>query len=120
MRRWQKGAARIIKIEEQKRSYAYAGKRLPYFVPKVEFAYEVSGRQYTGSRFSVHNFTIGAKGEGDEVVGGAKVGEVVEVFYDPTEPSRASLTLPSYDGVVVTVFLGCGLLALVLLLTFAS
>src|SRR4051794_22384987 len=101
MRKWEKGVARIVKFEEQERSCSYKGMRWPYFVPTVQFVYEVRGKEYTGSRFSVHNVTIGAKGELDAAIGGATVGASVQVFYDPVDPRRATLTLPSYDGVII-------------------
>jgi hypothetical protein len=120
MRRWRKSAARIVKIEEQERFTTIKGMRVPYFVPKLEVAYEVGGREYRSDRFSIHNFTIGTKGEIGEVLGGAKVGDAVDLFYDPASPERASLRVPGYDAVVLCLFLGGGLLALVLLLSFAS
>lgn len=120
MRRWHKGVARIVKIEEEERFTTMKGMRVPYFVPKVEFTYEVAGREYRSDRFSVHNFTLGTKGEVGEVLGGAKVGDAVEMFYDPAAPRRASLAVPDYDGVILAFFIGGGMLLLVLLLTFAA
>lgn len=120
MRRWKKSAARILKIEELERVHVQAGMRMPYYVPKVEFSYEVGGREYRSDRFSTHNFTLGTKGEIAEVLRGAKVGDTVEIFYDPQSPQRTSIEIPGYDGVIVTLFLGGSLLALVLLLRFAA
>ncbi len=108
-----------MKIEEREHFTTMRGMRIPYFIPKVEVAYEVDGRVYRSDRFSIHNFTIGTKGEIGEVLGGAKVGDTVELFYDPTAPEKSSLAVPSYDGVVVALFLGTGLLLLVLLISFA-
>ncbi len=69
--------------------------------------------------FSVHNFTIGTKGEIADVLRGAKVGDTIQIFYDPKVPHRASISVPGYDGVIVSLFLGGGLLVLVLLLRVA-
>jgi hypothetical protein len=120
MRSWSKGIARILKVEQIERSYAFKGVRRPYYVPRVEYAFEVSGHEYRGSRFSVHNFVCGTRDEIFELLRGAKPGDEVDVYYDPHDPREAVLTLPGYEGVVGTLFVGVFILGLVALVSLAK
>ncbi len=119
MRTWTKTSGRIERIEEEKRMRTQHGVTAPYFVPKIEVAYEVSGISFRSKRFSIHNFTVGFPGEARELLAGRGVGDPVEVHYDPSQPSRSIVQVPSHDGALVAAFLGLILIMLTALVSYS-
>jgi hypothetical protein len=120
MQRWVLTAAQITKLEIQTRQHSYKGTPYKEYVPRLEFSYQVDGRKFQSNRFSLFNFTLGGKDDIRDVIVDAKVGDTVKVYYDPAKHSRACIKLPTYNGVIASMFIGIGLLALVLTLTFAN
>jgi len=119
MRKWTKTPGRIARFEEEKRMHAQHGITAPYFVPKIEVAYEVSGTKFRTTRFSVHNFTVGFPGEARELFAGRAVGDTVEVHYDPSQPGHSIVQVPSHDGALVATFLGLILITLNALVAYS-
>jgi len=46
------------------------------------------------------------------LLAGRGVGDTVEVHYDPSEPGRSIVQVPSHDGALVATFLGLILITL--------
>lgn len=94
---------------------------MPYvrYDPKILFSFQVAGVTYTGTRFSIHNFTLGIAGnELDELLNGASEGHTIEVYFDPKNPQNSILAIPAYEGAVIALTVGATGLALVVALHF--
>jgi hypothetical protein len=77
--------------------------------PEIEFEYEVGGRKYRGSRYSVQenlgNFEI------PETMARFPKGAKVTVFYDPKDPNKAVIERTMPDGAFkFMIYLSAGLL----------
>ncbi len=62
-----------------------------FYVPQISFAYEVGGTAYQGSRVSYADLKTAFRKKVDERVAKYPVGAVVEVAYDPAQPSESVL-----------------------------
>lgn len=67
-----------------------------------EYAYEVDGKQYTARRYSFST----AESSQSEAVDRFQRGQVIEIYYDPNDPSSAVVVL---ERAGVSVFLLAGL-----------
>lgn len=59
----------------------------------ISFRYRVDGKEYETNHFRFDDVWSGRPEETQEVVAAYPVGRTVNVFYDPTNPSRAALTV---------------------------
>ena len=103
IRTWAKTEGRVLRLSEEKRSTSRRG---AYYVPRVEVAYSVEGREYRTRRFSLHNFTLGFQGDIFRLLPDAKIGETIPMRYDPSRPERAILCVPDYTEVIGSFVIG--------------
>ncbi|MCH2161373.1 MAG: DUF3592 domain-containing protein, partial [Phycisphaerales bacterium] len=87
------------------------------WMPRITYAYEADGAPHTGNRFSFHNPNAGlAKSEATLLANQFTVGESIEVYVDPNDPSRSTM-IRGHDevlgGFVIDLLLvGIGLVML--------
>lgn len=105
-------------MEERQSTVLESGFPQRFYIAEIEFTYEVCGQSYQSRKYSRRNFSLGIQGDSDEIFGGAKVGDAVDVFYNPQHPSEATLKLPEFDMAIATTFLGSLVVGLVILLSF--
>lgn len=61
--------------------------------PRVAYDYRVAGVEYRGTRYAVFDFLSSGSRYAHTVVREHPVGAVVEVYYDPRDPTKAALDL---------------------------
>ena len=85
--RWPRASGRITMARVEREF----GHRLPNWVPKVTYSYEVSGTPHNGSRISFWNKSRVFQSRAQAIVDRYPVGGSVTVRYDPADPSLAVL-----------------------------
>ena len=115
MRRWNICAGEILesRIEERKHHQGLSPSR--YYKPIIKYKFNHKGQIYTGSRFTSLNFTIGSKEEAQETINKYSPGAIMQVYFDPANPTKNILTLPDDKAAYVSIFIGCFILFITIL-----
>lgn len=92
------------------------------YAPRIAFAYTVDGTAYESDRYRNSDYSSSDSSESRRIVRSYQVGEMVKVWYDVTNPSRAQIVKPGSDVIefvplaLFGFFALCGTLLLVFLL----
>ncbi|MCT4654872.1 MAG: DUF3592 domain-containing protein [Cohaesibacter sp.] len=104
-----KGMVLTNHVEEFDRTKA-DGTAIKTYKAVVGYRYEVDGKSYKGSQISLHPSERTIKGVARTEMEPYKIGNHVEVFYDPNDPSRAVLraddTIGAYQAISVGLSIG--------------
>lgn len=109
------GEIRSAEVEEEERRERQdnGGYRTRYtYTPRVTYAYTIQGVEYTGHRIRADD-SGGGRDKAYDTINDFPVGSIVDVYYDPSDPS-SSVLRQGADPVAVWVFGGIGGLLLVL------
>lgn len=92
---WPSVTGRVIssRVLEQTRSASGSNsrKRRTFFSPEVVFTYDISGQQMKSSRLKITELSSSSSSYAYEVTNRYPEGALVEVFYNPENPSYAIL-----------------------------
>ena len=86
----------------------------PYYYPEIEYRYEVDGKVYTSTRYKLSDTARKHDDENTARLAASKyrVGDPIEVAYDPAAPEQAVLRTGASAGAWVPLLLGLALLCL--------
>jgi len=118
LQRWRKIDATLVRREVRELTVYRVGSPAKFYTPEVEYEFQHSGRTFRSRRFSVHNFTMGFPEEIDEILSGAKVGDRLTVFFDPSDPERSLVKLPDYTSALMLLFVGAVVGIFVILIAY--
>ena len=76
------------------------------YYPKVQYQYQIEGRQYSGNRINFGGETGGMKWLAQRAVDRYPSGKTVRVYYDPQNPEYAILESGITWGSILTFFFG--------------
>ncbi|MGD9789303.1 MAG: DUF3592 domain-containing protein [Phycisphaerales bacterium] len=84
------------------------------FVAKIEYEYVVAGERHTGTNISVGgDLHTSNRQRAEDAVATYGVGDAVDVFYDPSKPSRAGLVHDAPGIGVMLAVAGVGTVVLI-------
>ena len=84
------------------------------FIPEVTYKYLVNYQEYVSGRFANVYMSYGSRNELEKKMRAIKVGDEVEVFFNPNNPKQAFLVMEKPSIVTVFVFLSFGVMTLIL------
>ncbi len=111
---WKKTAGTIasVKIKDVSTSGRYQINSK--FVPEVTYKYLVDYKEYVSGRFANVYISYGSRHELEQKLKAIKVGDEVEVFFNPENPKQAFLVMEKPSILTVFVFLSFGVMTLIL------
>lgn len=106
-RKWPTTTGRVLFSEvEARRSHSSEGGYSTAYYPNVVYEYQVDGKRYQSNQFYVAMpVGLGFRGAVERKVAQFPVGSMVEVYYNPENPTQAALepTVPSSRILVYVV-----------------
>lgn len=84
------------------------------FIPEVTYKYFVDDKEYFSGKFANVYISYGSRNELEKKMKAIKVGDEVEVFFNPKNPKQAFLVMEKPSIITVFVFLSFGVMTLVL------
>ncbi|MBU0468056.1 MAG: DUF3592 domain-containing protein [Candidatus Omnitrophica bacterium] len=86
----------------------------PRFVPEVAYKYFVGEQEFVSGQFANVYISYGSRNELDKKMKAIKVGDEVEVFFNPNNPKQAFLVIEKPSITTVFVFLSFGVMTIIL------
>ena len=107
---WVAGVATVDRAWLEKR---YGRSKSSAYVPRVEYRYSVSGRDYVGSRLEVPAYRY-PPSYSRKKIAGLDPGARIRILYDPADPAESVVRKPSVDWfqLLVPGSISLGLIAL--------
>jgi hypothetical protein len=84
--RWPHVQGRVLKSWAEKTDSEYS-----YYSPRVEYTYSVDGVRHSSTTVRLIGDRSMRRSRAERVAASYKVGDTVEVWYDPNKPTRATL-----------------------------
>ncbi|OGX08442.1 MAG: hypothetical protein A2Y06_07995 [Omnitrophica WOR_2 bacterium GWA2_37_7] len=84
------------------------------FVPEITYKYLVNSQEFVSGKFANIYISYGSRNELEEKMKAIKVGDEVEVFFNPNNPKQAFLVIEKPSITTVFVFLGFGIATIIL------
>jgi hypothetical protein len=112
---WNKTTARIVQSQvEARRSHDEHGYHTVYY-PVVIYEYAINGQRYQNDRINFGpEVGFGTTGPSDAIVGRYHVGNVVDIYFDPSNPAESVLERSAGSSNNILLFVGVIIVAVLL------
>lgn len=96
----------VVEVESDGMTRAASEPERPSYSLEVQYAYNVNGEQFQGSRITVEDMNSNDPAPARKLAMEFAVGQTVPVHYDPNDPQQALLRPGEYGGTIPSLIMG--------------
>jgi hypothetical protein len=98
---WPKTTGKVMTSTVESYLHTIDGRSSTVYQPAVEYAYEVHGREFRSRQITLNSKSGGSRAFAEKAAAQYPVGKVVELHYDPKNPSQAALRPDSFHNWII-------------------